>query len=81
MRWLARLRNRRTRKAIRALPHLHRGRAKFLARYPHYAMGIGSYGMPIVHDWQEGTPCALALTVRLLTKCSFCSVAIIVLTG
>lgn len=75
MRWLARLRNRRTRKAIRALPHLHRGRAKFLERYPHYAMGIGSYGMPTVHDWQEGS------TLRIGAYCSIADQVLILLGG
>lgn len=33
----------------------YRGQEKFSARYPQYSMGIGSYGIPIVHDWHEGT--------------------------
>ena len=33
----------------------YRGQEKFLARYPDYAIGVGSYGIPTVHDWQEGT--------------------------
>lgn len=36
-------------------PKLYRGQEKFSARYPDYEIGLGSYGMPIVHDWQEGT--------------------------
>lgn len=36
-------------------PKFYRGQEKFLARYPEYSMGIGSYGIPIVHDWHEGT--------------------------
>ena len=34
-------------------PKFHRGQVKFLARYPGYTIGIGSYGIPIVHDWHE----------------------------
>jgi len=28
---------------------------KFIEKYPHYSIGIGTYGMPLVHDWNEGT--------------------------
>ena len=34
-------------------PRFYRGQEKFLARYPDYSIGIGSYGIPIVHDWHE----------------------------
>ncbi|MDO9622575.1 MAG: CatB-related O-acetyltransferase [Pseudomonas sp.] len=44
----------RTKKQIRMLPELYRGQAKFLQRYPHYQIGVGTYGIPVVHDWQEG---------------------------
>lgn len=39
------------------LQKLHRGRAKFYARYEkyNYRMGQGSYGLPVVHDWHEGS--------------------------
>lgn len=37
------------------LPKLHKAQHKFRARYPNYLIGIGTYGIPIVHDWQEGT--------------------------
>lgn len=36
-------------------PKLHRSQAKFSARYPTYQMGTGTYGMPEVHDWNEGS--------------------------
>ena len=36
-------------------PKFYRGQEKFLARYPDYTIGVGSYGMPTVHDWLEGT--------------------------
>jgi acetyltransferase-like isoleucine patch superfamily enzyme len=50
----ARFRERRSKRAIRKLPRLYRGQARFLQRYPHYSIGVGSYGLPIVHDWSEG---------------------------
>lgn len=50
----ARFVEKRAKKQIRKLPKLYRGQAKFLQRYPHYHIGVGSYGMPVVHDWQEG---------------------------
>lgn len=49
-RWL----ERRAKRAIRKLPRLYRGQARFLHRYPQYSIGIGSYGLPTVHDWNEG---------------------------
>ncbi len=42
-------------KQIRRLPKFERGPARFLRRYPQYQVGVGTYGVPIVHDWQEGT--------------------------
>ncbi len=36
-------------------PKLHRGREKFHERYPQYPFGLGSYGLPVVHDWNEGS--------------------------
>lgn len=36
-------------------PKFYRGQEKFLARYPAYSIGVGSYGIPVVHDWHEGT--------------------------
>lgn len=46
------------------VPRLHRAQHKFRARYPHYEIGIGSYGMPSVHDWNEGS------TLRIGAYCS-----------
>ncbi len=37
------------------LPKLHRAQEKFRARYPQYQIGVGTYGMPEVHDWNEGS--------------------------
>jgi len=36
------------------LPKLLRAQAKFRQRYPQYSIGTGTYGMPQVHDWNEG---------------------------
>lgn len=49
-----RLRERQAKREIRKLPKLYRGQARFLQRYPNYSIGVGSYGLPIVHDWKEG---------------------------
>lgn len=45
----------RAKKLIRQLPKFERGPARFLQRYPQYEVGVGTYGVPMVHDWQEGT--------------------------
>ncbi|MQM29738.1 MAG: acetyltransferase [Candidatus Accumulibacter phosphatis] len=50
----ARFLKRRANKPIRRLAKFYRGPAKFLALYPQYQIGLGTYGIPIVHDWQEG---------------------------
>lgn len=55
MNWYRRFIEKRAARNIRKLPRLLRGQAKFLARYPRYEYGIGSYGLPSVHDWDEGT--------------------------
>ncbi|MFZ3022811.1 CatB-related O-acetyltransferase [Pseudomonas sp.] len=47
--------DKRAKKKIRALSKLYRGPAKFIWRYPDYQMGVGSYGLPVVHDWHEGS--------------------------
>ncbi|TWC41364.1 acetyltransferase-like isoleucine patch superfamily enzyme [Pseudomonas sp. SJZ079] len=51
----ARFLEKRAKKQIRRLPKFERGPARFQQRYPHYQVGVGTYGLPIVHDWQEGT--------------------------
>lgn len=56
----------REKKRIRALPKLEQGAAKFKNKYPLYEMGHGSYGIPLVHDWQEGSTLKIG---------SFCSIA------
>lgn len=41
------------------LSKFERGQYKFKERYPSYAIGVGSYGIPVVHDWSEGTTLAV----------------------
>lgn len=64
--WWHRLRGR------QRLPKFYRGQEKFRARYPTYQIGIGTYGMPEVFDWDEGTTlsigayCSISSDVRVL---------------
>ena len=52
---------------LKKIPALYRGQARFKLHYPgKYTFGIGSYGLPKVHDWNEGA------TLRIG---SFCSIA------
>lgn len=37
------------------IPKFYRGQHRFRARYPDFEIGLGSYGVPIVHDWREGS--------------------------
>lgn len=46
------------------LPRFLRPQARFRERYPNYRIGIGTYGMPQVHDWNEGS------TLRIGNYCS-----------
>lgn len=64
MGWIARFLEKRAKRAIRKLPRIERGQARFKARYPHYEFGVGSYGLPEVHDWQEGS------TLKIGAYCS-----------
>jgi len=57
------------------LPRFYRSPARFRERYPTYAIGLGSYGIPIVHDWDEGT------TLRIGSYCSIASNVQIFLGG
>ena len=55
------------RKKIRKLPALHQGKARFVQKYGNrYKFGVGSYGMPIIHDWDEGSSLEIG---------SYCSIA------
>ena len=46
------------------LQDFNRQQVKFRKRYPHYELGAGTYGMPIVHDWNEGS------TLKIGAYCS-----------
>lgn len=48
------------------LPRFYRSQERFRKRYPLYQVGLGTYGIPVVHDWHEGT--------RLRVG-SYCSIA------
>lgn len=45
-------------------PRFYRPQERFHRRYPNYSIGLGTYGMPWVHDWSEGT------TLRIGSYCS-----------
>lgn len=57
------------------LPKLLRGPAKFRDRYPDYEIGTGTYGIPKVHDWHEGS------TLRIGSYCSIAEGVTILLGG
>lgn len=57
------------------LPKLHQGRRKIVERYPDYEVGVGTYGVPHVHDWSEGS------TLRIGAYCSISSDVHILLGG
>lgn len=54
---------------------LQRAQEKFRQRYPAYSIGNGTYGMPEVHDWSEGS------TLRIGAYCSIASNVQIFLGG
>lgn len=58
---------------LKKIPPLFRGQARFELYYPgKYSFGVGSYGLPKVHDWDEGANlhigayCSIALNVQIL---------------
>lgn len=58
---------------LKKIPALLRGQARFELHYPgKYTFGVGSYGLPKVHDWDEGATlsigayCSIALNVQIL---------------
>lgn len=69
--WQRRLERRRRKR----LPRILRAPAKFRARYPDYEIGVGSYGVPTVHDWHEGS------TLRIGAYCSIADGVNILLGG
>jgi chloramphenicol O-acetyltransferase type B len=54
-----------------AEPRFYRAQSRFRERYPLYRIGLGSYGMPVVHDWGEGSTlhigsyCSIAANVQI----------------
>lgn len=57
---------------LKSVPELFRGQARFKLHYPgKYSFGIGSYGLPKIHDWDEGTSlsigsyCSIAMNVQI----------------
>lgn len=41
------------------VPKFYRWQVKFRERYPDFSIGVGTYGMPEVHDWNQGTSLAI----------------------
>jgi len=66
MGWIQRFLEKRAKRAIRKLPKIERGVVRFQQRYPGYSIGRGSYGLPEVHDWQEGSTLSIG---------AYCSIA------
>jgi acetyltransferase-like isoleucine patch superfamily enzyme len=57
---------------LKKIPALLRGQARFKLHYPgKYAFGVGSYGLPKIHDWDEGATlaigayCSIAMNVQI----------------
>lgn len=52
---------------LRRVPGIQRGQARFRLHYQDkYEFGVGTYGLPKVHDWNEGTTLKIG---------NFCSIA------
>ena len=49
-----------------SMPREYNSRRKFLKAYPHYELGIGTYGFPHVLDWHQDTTLKIG---------NFCSIA------
>lgn len=47
-------------------PKLFRANKRFKTQYPNYKVGFGTYGLPKVHDWNQGTTLIIG---------SYCSIA------
>lgn len=57
---------------LKKIPALFRGQARFELHYPgKYSFGVGSYGLPKVHDWNDGASlsigsyCSIAMNVQI----------------
>ncbi len=57
----------RWRQGAKELQSYERQQAKFRKHYPRYELGVGTYGLPTVHDAHEGT------TLRVGSYCSIAS--------
>lgn len=73
MRALKKFLFRQAERRLKKIPALLRGQARFNLHYQKkYSFGIGSYGLPKVHDWDEGSTlcigayCSIALNVQIL---------------
>ncbi len=73
MRALKKFLFRQAERRLKKIPALYRGQARFKLHYPgKYTFGIGSYGLPKVHDWDEGSSLhigayySIALNVQIL---------------
>lgn len=55
MGWWSRHKQKKVKQRIKDMPRFQRGPALFRLRYPKYEIGEGSYGLPEVHDFDEGT--------------------------
>lgn len=61
---------------LKKIPPLYRGQARFRLHYPgRYSIGVGSYGLPKIHDWNEGA------TLRIGAYCSIAAQVQIFLGG
>ena len=49
-------------------PKLYRGQEKFSAVYADYSVGIGTYGIPHVHDWHEGSTLRIGAYTSMETE-------------
>lgn len=55
VRFFKKLLSRNARKKMRQTPKLNRATQRLRDCYPSYSFGDGTYGMPEVHDWNEGS--------------------------
>lgn len=67
MKFVKKLMFRLAERRLRRIPSIQRGQARFRLHYPEkYEFGVGSYGLPKVHDWNEGATLKIG---------NFCSIA------
>lgn len=75
MGWFSRRKRHKEKQAIKKTPAFERGAAIFRLHYPNYEYGVGSYGLPEVRDWGEGS------TLRIGSYCSIADKVEILLGG